>query len=71
MKRLVAEELTPLQKSFGQLVFNYVDVLYGGQTLGNAKGLRGMCSLHALNHVPTQVLDRLHTNQNSGPETEP
>jgi len=28
-KKLVAEELMPLQKSLGELVFNYVDVLYG------------------------------------------
>ena len=73
-KKLVAEELTPLQKSLGQLVFNYVDVLYGERTLGNAEELRRMYSLHALNHVlkyvPTHVLDHLHTNQNSGPETE-
>ena len=74
LKRLVAEELTPLQKSLGQLVFNYVNVLYGERTLGNAKELRRMYSLHALNHVlkyvPTQVLDHLHTNKNSGPEAE-
>ena len=65
-KKLVAEELTPLQKSLGQLVFHYVDVLYGGRTLGNAEELRKMYSLHALNHVlkyvPTHVLERLHTN---------
>lgn len=73
-KKLVAEELTPLQKSLGQLVFHYVDVLYGERTLGNAEELRRMYSLHALNHVlkyvPTRVLDHLHTNQNLGPETE-
>ncbi|CUS09467.1 unnamed protein product [Tuber aestivum] len=51
LKKLVAEELTPLQKSLGQLVFNYVDVLYGERTLGNAEELRRMYSLHAPNHV--------------------
>jgi len=50
LKKLVAEELTPLQKSLGQHVFNYVDVLYGERTLGNAKELRRMYSLHAPNH---------------------
>ena len=73
-KKLVAEELTPLQKSLGQLVFHYVDVLYGGRTLGNAEELRRMYSLHALNHVlkyvPTRILERLYTNRNLGPETE-
>jgi len=72
-KKLVAKELTSLRKSIEQLVFNYVNVLYGERTLGNAKQLRRMYSLHALNHVlkyvPTQVLDRLHTTQNSGPGT--
>jgi len=73
-KKVVAEELTPLQKSLGELFFNYVDPLYGERTLGNAKELRRMYSLHAPNHVlkyvPTQVLNDLHTNQNSGPEAE-
>jgi len=73
-KKLVAQELTPLQKSLGQLVFNYVNVLYSEQTLGNAKELRRMYSLHALNHVlkyvSTQVLDHFHTNKNSAPEAE-
>ena len=73
-KKLVAEELTPLQKSLGQFAFHYVDVLYGGRTLGNAEELRRMYSLHALNHVlkyvPIRVLERLHTNRNLGPETE-
>jgi len=72
-KKLVAKELTSLRKSIGQLVFNYVDVLYSERTLGNAKPLQRMYSLHALNHVikysPTQVLDRLYTTQNSRPKT--
>jgi len=42
-KKLVAEELAPLQKSSRQLVFNYVDVLYG-ETLGNAEEFRRMYS---------------------------
>jgi len=71
LKKLVAEEPKPLQKSLGQLVFNYVGVLYIERTLSNAKELWIMYSLHALNHVlkyvPIQVLDHLHTNQNSGP----
>ena len=74
LKKLVAEVLTPLQKSLGELVFNYVDVLYGEQTLGNTEELRRTYSLHALNrvlkYVPTQELDHLHTNQNSVPEAE-
>ncbi|KAG0136602.1 hypothetical protein HOY82DRAFT_576336 [Tuber indicum] len=60
-KRLVAEELTPLQKSLGQLVFDYVDVLYGERTLGNAEELRRMYSLHALNHV-LKTRDRVLKN---------
>jgi len=43
-KKLVAEELAPLQKSLGQLVFNYVDVLYGERTLGDAEEFRRMYS---------------------------
>jgi len=50
-KKLVAEEPTPLQKSLGGLVFNYVDVLYSERTLGNVKELRGMYSLHAPDHI--------------------
>jgi len=73
-KKLVAKELTPLRKSLGQLVFNYVDVLYGERTLGNAEELLRMYFLHALNHVlryvPTQAPDHLHTNQNLGPEAD-
>jgi len=60
-QKLVAEGLTPLQNSLGELVFNYVDVLYGERTLGNAKELRRRYSLHPLKHVlkyvPTQVVD--------------
>ena len=47
LKKLVAEELTPLGKSLGQHVFNYVDVLYGERTLGNAKEFRRMYSFLA------------------------
>ncbi|PWW78986.1 DUF1253-domain-containing protein [Tuber magnatum] len=60
-KKLIAEELTPLQKSLGQLVFGYVDVLYGERTLGNAEELRKMYSLHALNHV-LKTRDRVLRN---------
>jgi len=71
---MVADELTPLQKSLGELLFNYVDVLYGERTLGNAEELLRMYFLHALNHVlryvPTQAPDHLHTNQNLGPEAD-
>src|SRR5205807_7193312 len=66
-KRLVIKELTPLQKSLGQLIFDYLDVLYGERTLDNAEELRKMYSLHALNHVlkydPIRVLNQLHINR--------
>ena len=41
-KELVAKEPTPLEKSLGELVFNYLDALHGERTLRNSEELRGM-----------------------------
>jgi len=50
-KEPVVEELRLLEISLGQLVINYVNVLYSERTLCNARELWKMISLHVLNDL--------------------